>query len=661
MPTPLRSRSRPLAPPPSRASWRALVGLLCTLGLCACTSKVEWQPATQAIITVHSDLRGELASVEAVVFDPKGEKRGDSFVFQLGDSLSLPFSFTVVPSLPGTDQFLLTLSGRDGAGEALVTTQAIIGFIPGASVGVELWLRAGCKGRNCQQGQTCDVTGGDGSSDCVAIPVLTGRPIAPGQELDATFKPVGTDVVDVGPGDAAHSDAASGDTATPDADSPSDAAVVGMDSGDAGGMVGSACVGHPDVVVCVGSLLHTCNAQGESVRQDACPTARQCQLGVSLKTCAPCNPGTFRCSGTDLERCLNDGSRWSSFRTCASEALCNSVAGDCITGACNASTAVCMGDDLYGCSSDLTKLQLVASCDAGLCDPVNGACQACNPGSRSCAENVAETCDLQGKSLSRISCGGDQPKCNAGACVQCVALRDCPVPSNPCMEATCNSVSARCGTSPKAAHQACPSGVCNGSGSCLPCVDDTDCKTAGARKCLSTQCVACIKNEDCPATYQCDNNTCKKVSVAGTGTSCVSTAAATSATCGGYYCGVSRSTFAAAVDPSSVCGTDLPLVCNGTLSGVASSCTNTHALDADPETAIRKCVKETPSVQSSRATDACIACFVGVESCCTRNSNCLSTCLSVGVLTTQAQCDGEKQRAGCVNPLWSCSGLPNPL
>lgn len=94
------------------------------------------------------------------------------------------------------------------------------------------------------------------------------------------------------------------------------------------------------------------------------------------------------------------------------------------------------------------------------------------------------------------------PESGASTCTNCPS-------GGECREPTCQNGS--CGLQNKPAHATCSSGVCNGAGTCIKCVDDTDCKTPGARACSSSQCVQCNDASHCNAANHevCTNHVCE--------------------------------------------------------------------------------------------------------------------------------------------------------
>lgn len=658
----------------ARLLGRSLMLLLAVCTAAGCGNEVRWRRATQVIITLRSDIApAELASVQASIFDVRGEQRGGQHVFDLDEQRTLPLSFAVVPLRPDTKQFLVVLSGRDGDGTELVEARAVVDFVEQRTVGVQLWLYAGCKGISCFENETCAKSDSSALA-CVDVPKVPSEPVVPGQELDAamlSIDPVqGPDAArpseDAATTEPSRPDAAAveagmkdGESKTEDAGLPPNDATVVDPSGP--------CFGTPGQTICLDAVMHACDGEGRSANAQGCGSARQCQLGAQRAMCAVCLPGTHRCVGARLERCSTDGFAWQLSKTCASEALCNTNAGDCTAGACTAATRTCMGDDLYGCSEGLTQLVRLKGCDAGMCDPESGECDICLAGSRTCKGDSVDTCDDAGQKLSNAACPSSTPKCTgSGQCVQCTQASQCPAPSNNCQVATCVGSPPRCGVANKTIHQSCSGGVCNGQGSCVECADDTDCKLAGKGKCLNTRCVACKSPGDCAVGYECNlaTNACDKISLAGSGTSCLSTAPGSGAMCGSYYCGVSPTRFSQAFDPTSACGPDAAFICQGTLPRIVNDCATKASLmitlSTEQQLAMtNSCIRADQGVQSRNLKQSCIDCFVSSATCCKNNSNCLTACALL--FDTQAKCDAERMKAGCIKPTFACSGLPDPL
>lgn len=630
----------------------ALLTLAACGWLVSCTD-VHWVPATQVIVSVHSDLGAGLASLDANIYDVRGDRRGGSWSFDLQQN-ALPLSFSVIPKEDSTRQFLVVLSGRDADGNELVATKAIANFVRQQTVGIDLWLYEDCAGSSCQPDQTCTAKSSS-TVGCTEVPMLTGRPVIPGSELDAGLaEPLDATTTgdaepattrDAGGGHADSGLDAGTDIELSDARVATDASSTDVSDAsggsDAEGGALDPCFGNASQAVCVDQVLHLCDAQGTTLSRDSCASAQQCQLGIAGRACPLCSPGTYRCTDTQLERCSDNGLSWQLKKICESAALCNATAGDCTASACTAATKVCMSDELYGCSADLTQLVSLKTCDAGMCDQARGQCDVCLPNTTVCNGDSVQSCDAQGKSLTISPCPAAKPKCTgSGQCVQCLSTADCGAPSNQCKNAICAGNPPTCGSINKSAHKTCSGGVCDGSGNCVGCIDNTDCKTG----------------------YECNGSTktCQKVSIAGTGTSCLLLANSTGGRCGSFYCGVTPSQFSAAFDAASVCGSAPSLMCAGSVYAVTTKCAPMFATEATAQARadILACVKSDPAVASSNASDACVGCFVDVWSCCQADINCLTSCL---LNAGKKQCDDAQKAAGCISPLFTCGGLPNPL
>jgi hypothetical protein len=559
--------------------------------------------------------------------------------------LSWPVEIPIFPRSvnESAGQFEIVAEALEGQ-QLIAEARVITSFLPNKYVRIDLRLRA-CPGASpvCDSdcvGVGCSVCAASGICEQVAIVPpgsLQEIPRGSGDGSDAAASPP----FDAGSGDADLLDGATSVAVNPDA----------------GANGSNVCLGSPGQVLCNDTVLSHCNAQGQVEKQETCASARHCQFGVALKACAPCDPGTRRCTGARIERCAQDGATWELVKVCESEALCNSVAGDCVAGACTASTRLCMSDGLYGCSEDLSRLTRIAPCTAAMCDQTNGECDVCLAGTRACNNNVSEVCDSRGQSIMRTPCAGSTPKCSgSGQCVQCTSGGDCPAPSNSCVTATCNAGTASCETTPRAAHVACSAGVCDGSGTCVECADDTECRT-GAPRCVNGRCVACTSHGDCAANYECVSNQCQRITLAGSARDCVYFNEPSGGQCGAYYCGASTTRFNAVFDPAGTCGPNAMFNCNGGLFWIGFECTFGNVQATNPQTAAMECARSQTTVPSS-ISNACLTCFLNEAQCCRSNANCLAACTN-GRGTSA--CDNARRASGCLNTLFSCAGLPNPL
>ena len=279
------------------------------------------------------------------------------------------------------------------------------------------------------------------------------------------------------------------------------------------------CRGHADEAVCDAGIMHLCNADGVSESQQDCTSEALCLAGVATRTCAMCRPGSDRrCVDTRLERCNADGTGYELGKECATAALCNEVADDCTTAACSPTRKACNGRTLQRCNADQTALEFDATCDSeDLCDEANGECDICSPGALSCAGDgtTKRTCNTSGQGYDDVSCTGNAAGnyCSTGACVPCLQADQCPTPLTKCRKKNCTATGS-CSPVFADAHTACTvtgstAGVCNAGGSCVYCIDTSDCPNTSPF-CTASGCVQCRTKDDCnPGPFViCDAGTC---------------------------------------------------------------------------------------------------------------------------------------------------------
>jgi hypothetical protein len=180
-----------------RAARRALAG--CMLWLVAGCAKDTIIPITQVMVVVHSDLKPgtELRQVNIEVQDEAGTHTHDRRTFNIGSGakdsglFSLPLSFSVVePSEQPAPRFRLavtgTTAGREGSAPKSVRQVAVVGFQPGLTVRLTVYLAQVCLQSACDAlDQTCSptttattVAGACGS----VLPQDDLSPVTPGME-----------------------------------------------------------------------------------------------------------------------------------------------------------------------------------------------------------------------------------------------------------------------------------------------------------------------------------------------------------------------------------------------------------------------------------------------------------------------------------------------
>jgi hypothetical protein len=269
-----------------------------------------------------------------------------------------------------------------------------------------------------------------------------------------------------------------------------------------------ACMGRGAGPACDDTIMHICEEGGVSRETKACGSAQQCQLGLTKGECAPCVPGTFRCTGAKLEACAADGQGYVLEETCASASLCKAEAGACTSGACEAGSKTCAGKFLRACNADLTAFEDEKTCTFA-CDPAGKQCDVCTANARECTGNRIKVCSADGQTLEDEACPSAKPFCvGAGECAQCKVASDCPTPTNDCQVATC--ANGTCGTAPKTAGQACAGGVCTAAGRCVECTQKAHCTEGYAIICDTgtNSCVQCISTADCDTGKVCENGAC---------------------------------------------------------------------------------------------------------------------------------------------------------
>lgn len=332
----------------------------------------------------------------------------------------------------------------------------------------------------------------------------------------------------------------------------------------------AACVGNLGKSVCTGSAMQHCNDRGLSTGTETCQSERLCQLGLDKGHCLKCAPGSFKCTGAKLEKCSDDGEQWLASQTCTTAALCNETAGACTSAACSASQKRCTGDTLERCNAGATGFELDTMCMPALCDQVGQQCDICLPKSRSCASTSSyRLCVDSGQSYTTAACPSTTPYCTgSGSCTACLNDAHCADPGE-CRSATCSAGACvpsndRISTSCKLASGG--SGLCDGAGNCLQCLNEGDACTlsaGGSGICNDKHaCVQCNQPSDCKNTINsCQERTCSAAGVCGT-------RARTGNTCASGYCN-SAAQCVACLESPNTCSGSLPYC----VSAVCRQCT----------------------------------------------------------------------------------------
>jgi hypothetical protein len=148
--------------------------------------------------------------------------------------------------------------------------------------------------------------------------------------------------------------------------------------------------------------------------------------------------------------------------------------------------------------------------------------------------------------------------------------------------------------------------------------------------------------------------------VAGTAANCQSYTASTSEMCGGWYCGVSPSELALAVDPLAKCGGDVELLCDNTVVTTVSRCARMIQMSMLTITSdelrplVQECAYKDASIRKS-TPPTCLACIIDGAIC--TSDKCLRDCL----YGDSERCDTCRQKSGCDQNVFRCGGLPAPF
>jgi hypothetical protein len=227
-------------------------------------------------------------------------------------------------------------------------------------------------------------------------------------------------------------------------------------------------------------------------------------------------PGQLRCNmGNHLQRCPTTQTDWEDVEICASPALCNADAATarvaahefarCELPACSAGQFNCDTGSPRPCNADRTDWGApVMACSSGTCNPDQGDCSECIPGTYACSGSVLERCSEQ-KTWSGVACS---------SVLLCAAA---PLPT--CTPPTCTPGQVRCDLSELKRCRS-DGGDWESLGQCLNKVlcnpqathcEVPQCPVAGATRCKGNEQQACRAEltgwsqlAQCPDTGSCD-------------------------------------------------------------------------------------------------------------------------------------------------------------
>jgi|GEM_PF-1556285 len=406
---------------------------------------------------------------------------------------------------------------------------------------------------------------------------------------------------------------------------------------------GDACTGG----VCDGSgTCVTCVDSGVGVIDDGCADPDEVCDTASVVggICVPCEdnvtgtgndfgclPAAPICDTTGAPTCVE----------CNDASMCDD-GNDCTTDACTAGSCV------------NTNVGAGTSCTGGVCNatgtclpcvddqPAGNQDTGCSPGLPICDESVPAAPVCRECLVTADCSGGQQCDTTTNTCVDCLADGDCN-DNNDCTTDSCNAGS--CVNTDVGSGTNCAGGVCNGTGTCVPCVDDQPAGQVdtGCSNALSfcdesavggPTCVACIADGDCDDGNDCTTDTCS----AGT---CSNTDVGSGTTCSSGVCNGT--------------GTCVPCVDDQPAGNQDTGCNPTLPICDEGAAAGPTCVECTvdgdcgSGETCNTTTNTCVVCTVDSDcddsnECTTDSCNAAGSCdntpVAAGTSCTGGVCDG---------------------
>jgi hypothetical protein len=254
-----------------------------------------------------------------------------------------------------------------------------------------------------------------------------------------------------------------------------------------------ACEAKNNEGACDGSKLYYCIDEAPDGASQTCMSAALCQAGIKSGKCGVCEPGTFQCKTTELQKCDETG-QWQLQDTCASEDLCKVSKGICDLQVCTAGEYHCNSttDELQICNDALTAFMTKEPCDKGLCNEAGKKCNECDPKVPKLCESTSQltTCTTDGiKKTDPCPTATSHCVSDKNDCFECVTDKDCSESKNECGTRACKDNKCADGD-PKPLRTPCGSGnICDLTGTCVPCVTDDDCKDP-QKACITA--IACV-------------------------------------------------------------------------------------------------------------------------------------------------------------------------
>jgi sulfatase modifying factor 1 len=267
---------------------------------------------------------------------------------------------------------------------------------------------------------------------------------------------------------------------------------------------------------------HKCNYRCDASHKEcngACITTANCCADAD---CPPVTlPNECQYQGCTANNTCGPKGRPSNTFCASGTAQCDG-AGNCLI--CPANAYRCAENQLQQCNSTRTAYTKVSDCPADRCDASGGHCHVCVPGSTCDPANPHKlvTCSTDGMTSNTTT--NDTKFCLNGEFVQCRNVSDCPLSTNPCVQAVCNA-NHECATTNASANVSCAgNGTCDGEGRCIgpvgkSCQGSTGLNCQGVSASGAAQTVSCCQsilvggtfpmgrgsNDACPVSMSCPN------------------------------------------------------------------------------------------------------------------------------------------------------------
>jgi hypothetical protein len=208
---------------------------------------------------------------------------------------------------------------------------------------------------------------------------------------------------------------------------------------------------------------------------------------------------------------LGDFSKGSA-ATCTTDAQCDDH-NPCTTDTCDTTTGACAHTKLAdGPVPGYTPPQMncqTESCSAGMVVTVADDPNVPTSPTPCVIDSCSGMTVVMTNAAPGTSCGVNNQVCDgSGNCIGCTQDSDCANPGA-CKSVTCKISTHTCLIADDAAETACTGGagaqVCDGMGNCVACVSDADCASGN---CLANTCALADNGDACTAGNECTSNHC---------------------------------------------------------------------------------------------------------------------------------------------------------